>query len=881
MKHYSHILFAVVATAFSTPAMSDGFLVEGPKEASMGFSNGTQFITPTVAYKLSSEILDIVHDYTFQDESILIRAATIKGASSYGPVSFLRTSDAARSLLTYVDDGSGRGTIWLRVDADSIANVVLSLASHPDVIWIERYRIPVPMNDNSSWLIQSGSEALGQSVWQKGLTGWGQIVGVADTGLDIDACHFRYGVDRSTVTTAIDTHQPPEAIQSAPLNKLITYYVVGPAEAYDDATAGYHGTHTTGCVAGDDYENLASETNAGHDTQDGMAPGAKIVFQDFGASNGILSGFIGVTMYDILKQAYDTGVRIHNNSYGNYVDPNTGLGIVYDSDSSSIDSAAWEMNDLVVVFSSGNTGMDANGNPRGETLSGTGSTAKNTIVVGASGPVEIDMFGTTYHMEDDLIILSSQGPTADGRIKPDIVAPGTVFSATTDVSAAIYLGCCDVYGSTMFSSNVDDNNCNVDPDGSMTITTSFSAPVVSGAALLVRQYYTDGFWFSGKSDKSNGFNPTNALVKASLINGATSLSGGITGGGNTFSLTQPPSFEQGWGRVNLENVLFFEGDERRTVLLNDTPNPVPTNPMIHGVPAPYPYALPALETDDETIWQLPFCKQDGLLKITLAWADPPAAPGAESTLINDLDLKVVSPSGDTYFGNKEYDEFGHSQPTSNMNTDTINNVEQITIVNPQNGSYQVSVGGKAVRGNGSEGSTSQGYAVLTTCEFLSPVPESISPARGMPGEQLTNVQVTGSHFVEGMELELGSGISVENVEVIDGQNAVIGSLVIDSMAEHGPRDVVAILHRTLRGVGEGLFGVGVDVSDGGDESDGKSGDDGGSADDGGVSADGGDHSAGDKGDGCGCGPKRGQLGFSFIVMLVLLGILRSIYRQCL
>jgi len=817
-------------------APPNGYLVEVPETARL--LQKARLLPWEFNNRMSAEVLDLVAGRVRLDKPVILRAATLRGRSALGP---LRALPHLATTADWVDDGSGRGTIWLRLNPDQAAQAAVELATHPDVVWVERYTLPVLKNDNSSWLIQSGDEVEGRTVWRKGLTGWGQIVGVADSGLDADACQFRYSADRQSVTLAIDTHQPPDSTITNPDAKVITYYVLGSAEAYDDSHGGYHGTHTVGDMAGDNYEHPATRTTAGHDAQDGMAPGAQIVFQDIGDGGGNLIGLFAVPMYNLLKQAYDTGVRVHNNSYGA-----ANITVVYDADSASADAACWEMNDLVVVFAAGNSGMDGNGDPLPSSLGGTGSVAKNTIVAGASGPVEISFLGTTMYLKNDLVIFSSQGPTADGRLKPDVVAPGIVYSATTDRNTLIDLG-----GGKNTTNNMDDN-CNVDPPGSITMGTSFSSPLTAGTATLARQYFTDGFWHSGQADEENGFNPTNALVKAAIINGAAPLPGVVIGMQGNFPLSQPPSFAQGWGRVNLENALHFEGDPRVTILLNDTPNPAPDNPMLTAPLAPYPHATEPLSTGDEVGWTLPACQPGKILKATLVWSDPPAAPGANPALINDLDLKVEAPGGDVYRGNMGYDAEGFSQPSTTGETDTINNVEQVVVGDVAAGSYLVTVSGAAVNGNGEEGTTAQGYAVIATCEFLAPLPESLSPSGGEPGEELTDVQVTGQNFLKGMELNLGAGITVENVSVTDANNAVIGRLMIDAAAGIGPRDVTATVHHSLRGTGEGLFNVTGPGSDGGNGN-GKDG-------------------------GCGCGG-AGESNPLLIALALLLGMLGLTSRR--
>ncbi len=783
------------------------FLVRAPAEGLTRVAGARLEALPRAA-KLAPELERLLDGGALPGGPLTLRAVTIRDRSVTGPAAAVRDLVPPRGTFEAVQDASGRGHLWLRVQPEHLVEAIDRLATHPDVIRVER-QLPLEFkNDNSSWLIQSGDEGQGRTVWRKGLTGFGQVVGVADSGLDADGCQFRFGPERSDVTLATDAYDPPAAEVLSPGNKVLAYYVIGNADAYDDASGGYHGTHTVGDMAGDNYEHLATATAAGHDPQDGMAPGAQIVFQDIGAENGSLSGLMGVSMFDLLLQAYDTGVRVHNNSYGSAI-----ISVGYDADSASIDQAAWELGDLLVVFAAGNSGADQEGNLQDKSLGGTGSTAKNTLVVGASGPVELSFYGQTFQLAEDLLFFSSQGPTWDSRLKPDLVAPGMVFSATSDNATAIDLGCCDIHDRNKIVSNNDDDNCTVDQD-SPTFGTSFSSPIAAGAAALVRQYFTDGFWLTGEADDEAGFTPSSALLKATLIAGAKPLTGVIVGMGTSDVLTQPPSYTQGWGRVHLEQALWFAGDARRTLVLDDVPNPVPGGALFDAQPPPYPEAAAPLVTDDERTWQLPVPRPGSIMKVVLVWTDPAAAAGTELTLVNDLDLEVEGPTG-TYVGNKEYDGFGFSKPSWQMPRDHLNNLEVVTIDDPDPGWWQVKTIGRSVDGNGQAGSDAQGYALVVTGEFVAPSPLAIEPAVVAPGEVIQDVHLTGEAFVPGMQIDLGPGLSAEGLEVIDQTTATIATLTVDAGAAEGPRDVRLSTNHSLIGVGLELLQVDAGGSGGG------------------------------------------------------------------
>ena len=106
------------------------------------------------------------------------------------------------------------------------------------------------------------------------------------------------------------------------------------------------------------------------------------------------------------------------------------------------------------------------------------ATAKNCISVGAS---DKGLNPKTSGLPD----FTSRGPTSDGRIKPDIITPGAFIS-------------------TSFSDrDINSYNCNK----LITRGTSFATPIAAGLAALVRQYYTDGYYPTGKKNPDNAFNP--------------------------------------------------------------------------------------------------------------------------------------------------------------------------------------------------------------------------------------------------------------------------------------------------------------------------------------------------------------------------------------
>ena len=83
--------------------------------------------------------------------------------------------------------------------------------------------------------------------------------------------------------------------------------------------------------------------------------------------------------------------------------------------------------------------------------------------------------------------------------------------------------------------------------------TSMATPLIAGSAALVRQYFLSGFYPGGSSAAANQYAPSGALVKAVLLGGAAGLDGFESDTG--LPLAPPPSFRQGFGRIDLARSL--------------------------------------------------------------------------------------------------------------------------------------------------------------------------------------------------------------------------------------------------------------------------------------------------------------------------------------
>ena len=280
------------------------------------------------------------------------------------------------------------------------------------------------------------------------------------------------------------------------------------------------------------------------------------------------------------------------------------------------------------------------------------------ITVGASESVRgsgTDGCGVTNGGADsasDIINFSGRGPTQDGRMKPDLVAPGTHITGASPQHAG--------YNTRAAGSATRPSAAAA--FYSLVSGTSQAAPHVAGAAALLRDWYVR---------QVNPTPPSPALTKAILVNTAVDVAGGNSG--KNSSIPAAPNSDEGWGRVSIGAAL--DATQREYIDQG---------------------ASPTLEANGESVlrsYQVADTAKP--VRVTLAWTDPPPATITGNAFVNDLDLEV-SVGGRTYRGN--WLAGGLSVPGGQA--DFRNNLENVVLPANTSGRMSVKVVAKSLGGDG-------------------------------------------------------------------------------------------------------------------------------------------------------------------------------------
>jgi hypothetical protein len=425
------------------------------------------------------------------------------------------------------------------------------------------------------------------------LYGEGQILAICDTGLD-------------TGNTANMHRDFGDGIGGS---RVVGYDIRSGASSIDYAG---HGTHVAGIAVGNGRCS-GSDPHYGYFPDScfaGAAPKASLYFTAIANENGDIIA-VPAIFADLFQPSYDAGARVCSNSWGS-----SGMG-GYNSECRDSDLFMWNHKDYLLLFAAGNAGRDNDMNGIVDPYSiDSPATSKNCLSVGASESYRMgesegyatDNWGIfrSYGepVKSDLLSdkpygiagFSSRGPTIDGRFKPDVVAPGinilsTMSSRTNGKGWGLYNEYYQWMGGT-----------------------SMSTPLVAGTAVIMREYLMKEERFT---------NPSAALIKAALLNGADSLVPGQYGESNEQEVLSMPDNSQGHGRIDFESSVNIDSNFKISYYDIDTDAPA--------------------DTSYSKTFQFVVGSNQRPFKATLDWSDYPGSEVASGSLVNDLDLRIKKP----------------------------------------------------------------------------------------------------------------------------------------------------------------------------------------------------------------------------------------------
>lgn len=286
--------------------------------------------------------------------------------------------------------------------------------------------------------------------------------------------------------------------------------------------------------------------------------------------------------------------------------------------------------------------------------------SKNALVVGA---VNVNTNGYTGTNSVVMSGFSSWGPVADGRIKPDICAAGTNIFSTYATNWTVTNLYAYAYG------------------------TSMAAPAATGTLGLLVGLYNQLY--------GTNYPPMLSSTLAGIVIHTADQTGTNLG----------PNYRFGWGQLNALSAANLISNNFASGSLAFIKEVLLTN----GDYIQFPVVL----TNNK-----PF-------KVTIRWTDPPGTPVAPAInptnhmLVNDLDLRVISPNGATT--NYPW-VLNRNLPASGATTgdNTVDNVEQVSIPNPTSGIYQIRVTHKGSLVNDLGQTNSQNVSIMLSGNIAQP-----------------------------------------------------------------------------------------------------------------------------------------------------------------
>jgi hypothetical protein len=639
---------------------SNGYLVRGTQSASAqlarsavtAMSRGEGFLqweAPFIdEYKIHPALARAMNEQAGEQVTVAIQVARSGSDIKAGDDDLKAAKKLASSVIGDAYRVLGFTNLRMRIEAGKIGE----LAALPNVINIEPWSEPQLFDERSAQVIAGDLNSDGKSVRGPGYMAWLLSHGFSSKfNFAIDVTDT--GIDRG-FTTADKLH--PDFLDSSRQSRVV--YARDYTSELDPGDVGGHGTINLSIAGGG---SVASDNNSrdsnGFNYGLGIAPfamlGSSKIFQSTGR-------FDLIEPYTkLISEAYLGGARVTSNSWGAAFNSYTIDSQEYDARVRDAVPAQAGNQELSICFAAGNAG--------GPKLIGSPGSAKNVISVAASESSRKDgADGCNVKDENsdsamDMAFFSSRGPLFDGRVKPDITAPGTHIAGAASQHA-------DFDGTSVCGQDIDKPYF---PQGQTLYTwssgTSHSTPQVAGAIALARQFFLN-----------RGEDASPALVKAMLVNSTTYM----TGEGASGDLPHPA---QGWGLLNLNRA--FDSTPKIFVNQTNTFNESGQDFVITG------------EIKDST---QPF-------RVTLAWTDAPGV-SAFAPWVNDLDLEVAI-NGEVYSGNNFAGQ--ESQPGGSANIK--DNTEAVWLPAGTIGTFMIRVRAANIAGDGVPGNsdpTDQDFALV-------------------------------------------------------------------------------------------------------------------------------------------------------------------------
>ena len=436
-----------------------------------------------------------------------------------------------------------------------------------------------------------------------------------DLGLNLEGENLTIGVWE--IDYPLKTHQ--EFINANGESRISTPDSTNPNPEYD-----FHGTHVCGTVGASGVNSSAK----------GMAPKSLIAAYNASGDNS-----------ETINEHLLSGMLVTNHSYGVYLYVDGEQNIpdwypgCYINDCVTVDNGLYNNPYLLRVFSAGNAGGETYSNGLGaglDKLTADKNCKNGLIVANANVSINFTPFGASISGAN-IAQSSSQGPTDDGRIKPDITGRGTNVTSSSDTSNSSY--------------------------GSST-GTSMASPNVSGSLLLLQEHYNN---LNGEFMKS-------ATLKGLACHTATDEQDyeGVT------SIPYPgPDPFWGWGVLNSELAAQTINDSQSNLAI------IEENSLNNG------------ETYSKTI----NVSDSDKLMASICWTDKAGVSqygilnSSTPVLVNDLDLRIFDSSGNEYFPWKlDLNNLPYAIKGDNI----VDNIERVEVELPSPGQYTITISHKGL-----------------------------------------------------------------------------------------------------------------------------------------------------------------------------------------